>query len=56
MVVQARRRTIRRLMLVGGVLVTSAASVYAGYKIYKSLEAAQASSTTATGLKRVLTR
>eukprot|EP00775_Hariotina_reticulata_P013161 gene13161-13291_t len=54
---QARRRTIRRLMLAGGVLVTSAASVYAGYKIYKSLSAAQAnSSSTAAGVRRVLTR
>ncbi|KAF6252047.1 EF hand associated-domain-containing protein [Scenedesmus sp. NREL 46B-D3] len=35
---KARRQTIRRVMLAGGVAVTGAASLYAGYRLYRSVQ------------------
>jgi hypothetical protein len=48
-VLQAHRQTIRRLMLASGVLVTSAASLYVGYKVYKSVSASSSSISTSSG-------
>eukprot|EP00879_Flechtneria_rotunda_P018544 GHRR01019458.1.p1 GENE.GHRR01019458.1~~GHRR01019458.1.p1 ORF type:complete len:275 (+),score=86.36 GHRR01019458.1:453-1277(+) len=41
---KARRQTIRKVMLTSGFLVTSIASMYAAYRIYKSVAAAQSNS------------
>uniref|UniRef100_A0A383VCR8 Mitochondrial Rho GTPase n=1 Tax=Tetradesmus obliquus TaxID=3088 RepID=A0A383VCR8_TETOB len=51
---KARRQTIRRLLLAGGVAVTSAASLYAGYRLYRSLQETTRPSSSSSSSSKLL--